>query len=91
MVRDRIEAWVSRRTAADGDEGGLVASLRVLEELGRVQAAVGSAREALGEALALEAVLVDLRHALLSLDQVLGIRSDDAVLDRVFSTFCVGK
>jgi tRNA U34 5-carboxymethylaminomethyl modifying GTPase MnmE/TrmE len=36
-------------------------------------------------------VLVDLRAALLGLGDILGVSADDAVLDRIFATFCVGK
>ena len=39
----------------------------------------------------LEAALVDLKLALHQIGQILGIEVGDAVLDRIFSTFCVGK
>ncbi|HEV8440228.1 MAG TPA: tRNA uridine-5-carboxymethylaminomethyl(34) synthesis GTPase MnmE [Methylomirabilota bacterium] len=89
-LRDRIREWVERRTAADGDEGGIVASLRVVESLDR---AVSLLRHAAAEmeSVPFEAVLVDLREALTTLGQTLGLEADDAVLDRIFSRFCVGK
>ena len=39
----------------------------------------------------LEAVLIDLRAALQALDETTGGQADDAILDRIFATFCVGK
>jgi tRNA modification GTPase len=90
-VRTRLENWVKERTAADGEEGGVVASLRVEEQLGRGCSALDRAALALREDLPLEAVLVDLREALAVLDQTLGIEADEALLDRIFATFCVGK
>ena len=47
--------------------------------------------DGLESGMPIEAVLVDLRDALLELERVLGIDADDAVLDRIFATFCVGK
>lgn len=38
-----------------------------------------------------ELVMVDLREAILSLGDILGLRLDEEVLDRVFSRFCLGK
>jgi tRNA U34 5-carboxymethylaminomethyl modifying GTPase MnmE/TrmE len=38
-----------------------------------------------------EAALVDLREAQLGMERMLGVHADDAVLDRIFASFCVGK
>ena len=89
LVRE-LERIIGERVGADGDEGGLVASLRQLEVL---QALEGSLRRA-GEALLaapLEVALVDLHAALVSLSELLGVEVGDAVLDKVFATFCLGK
>ena len=90
-LQGRLEMWVKQRTAADAEEGGVVASLRVVEQLDRGRTALDRATLALRAGLPLEVVLVDLREALLALDQTLGIEADDALLDRIFATFCVGK
>ena len=55
------------------------------------KAALDHAADGLESGMPIEAVLVDLRDALLELERVLGIDADDAVLDRIFATFCVGK
>jgi tRNA modification GTPase len=39
----------------------------------------------------LEAALVDLREALVATSELLGHELGDSILDRIFSTFCVGK
>ena len=85
-----LREWVEQRTACDGDEGGIVASLRVGESLEAALVAVRHARDELGHSPT-ELVLVDLREALTALEQTLGIQADDALLDRIFATFCVGK
>ncbi|PWU18100.1 MAG: tRNA uridine-5-carboxymethylaminomethyl(34) synthesis GTPase MnmE [Candidatus Rokuibacteriota bacterium] len=89
-VAEQIRAWVERRTADDGDEGGFVASLRVLEGLERTCIMLRDAAASLQHA-PIEAALVDLREGLVSLGQILGIEAGDAVLDRIFSRFCIGK
>jgi tRNA modification GTPase len=85
-----IEDWVERRTAFDGDEGGVVASLRTLEGLVAAEAALDGVAHTL-ERVPVEAVLVDLRRAQTELDRILGVEGDDAVLDRIFASFCIGK
>jgi len=41
--------------------------------------------------LPLEAALVDLKLALDQVGAILGVDVSDAVLDRIFSAFCLGK
>ena len=36
-------------------------------------------------------VMVDMRDALSSVGEILGERLDEQILDRIFSTFCLGK
>lgn len=86
----RLGAVVAERACVHGDEGGLVASLRQMELLAELQKALAAARAALGAA-PLETALIDLRAALNCAASMLGIEVGDAVLDRIFSTFCLGK
>ena len=85
-----LEKWVVEQTGPDGEEGGILASLRVMEQLGIAHRAIISTTLALAR-VPLEAALVDLREALGAFDRGLGVEADEAVLDRIFSTFCVGK
>src|SRR5262249_16052397 len=89
-VQDRLKGWVTNRTGTDGEEGGIVAGRRVLEHLGIARERIGEAERRL-EDVPFEAVLIDLLIALMHLDRILGIDVDEAVLDRIFATFCVGK
>ena len=86
-----LEQWVDRRAGIDADEGGVVASLRVSEHLHVARAGLARSAAAFELNVPTEAVLVDLREALLALEHTLGGDAADAVLDRIFSNFCVGK
>jgi tRNA modification GTPase len=85
-----LEKWVERRAALDGDEAGSVATLRTLDGLSRAEAALRGVAHAL-DGVPVEAALVDLRQAQMELDRILGIEADEAILDRIFSSFCIGK
>ena len=56
--------WVEERVAGDGEEGGIVASLRVMECLEEVKSDLQEALAGLERGMPLEAVLIDLRAAL---------------------------
>jgi tRNA modification GTPase len=90
-LRRRLVGWVEERVTGDAEEGGMVASLRVTERLEEVKSGLEEARLGLGRGMPLEAVLIDLRAALHALDETTGGQTDDAILDRIFATFCVGK
>lgn len=90
-LRRRLTEWVEARLAGDAEEGGIVASLRVTERLEAAKASMEAAVSALELGLPLEAVLIDLRATLQALDEMTGSQVDDAILDRIFATFCVGK
>src|SRR5262249_13671680 len=90
-VLTRLTAWVDGRATVDAEEGGIVASLRVTERIADALRAVEAARHALARGVPLEAVLIDLRDLLASLDASFRIPADDAILDRIFASFCVGK
>jgi tRNA modification GTPase len=90
-LRTRLATWVHERVNADADEGGIVASLRVRERLEAASSAASRAADALDAMVPLEAVLVDLRAAFEALEETQGSRVDEAILERVFASFCVGK
>jgi len=90
-LRSLLAGWVEERVAGDGEEGGIVASLRVTEHLEQVSSSLEEAISGLERGMPLEAVLIDLRAALHALGETTGDQGDDAILDRIFSTFCVGK
>jgi tRNA modification GTPase len=87
---ERLAHEVELRAAAAGDEGGIVTTLRQLELIDALARALKESEKALGD-MPLEAALVDLRQALRLTGDILGIDVGDAVLDHIFSTFCLGK
>jgi tRNA modification GTPase len=87
---ERLAREVEQRVAEAGDEGGIVTSLRQLELIEALAVALASSEAGLAE-MPLEAALVDLKLALRLTGEILGIDVGDAVLDRIFSAFCLGK
>jgi tRNA modification GTPase len=86
----RIGEEIVELVGAENEEGQIATSLRQREGLERIQRALQSATAALA-GMPLEVALVDFRQALLAASALLGVELGDAVLDRIFSTFCVGK
>jgi tRNA modification GTPase len=89
-LRECLTREVERRAGASGDEGGIVASVRQIELLESLRAQLDAGEAALADA-PLEAALVDLNGALESSGRILGVDVSDAVLDRIFAAFCLGK
>jgi tRNA modification GTPase len=87
---DRLGGLIRGPLGDDGEDGALAASLRQVECLERLEAAL--VRGARGvRAAPVEAALVDLYEALGLVGELLGAQAGDDVLDRIFSTFCLGK
>ncbi len=89
-LQTRLGEEVKARTGSDGDEAGLVASLRQLELLKALSRAIRDGHECLASQ-PIEIALVDLREALAAICMLLGLEVGDSVLDTVFAKFCVGK
>ena len=89
-LRECLTREVERRAGASGDEAGIVAPVRQIELLESLRSHLASGEASLAEA-PLEAALVDLNGALVSAGRILGVDVSDAVLDRIFSSFCLGK
>lgn len=99
VTGEGIEALIERVGARllDGFEAEeaagdpLVTSERHIAALRAAAEALGRARQATGQAPALELIAADLRAALAQVDQILGLEVSDEILDRIFSRFCIGK
>lgn len=93
-LRKAILARVSPEGAAGGHqqmEAGFITSLRHEQLLKESAEALDAARAAVTLSIPHEMVLLDLYAALRPLDAVTGATTADDILNRIFSTFCIGK
>ena len=72
-------------------EGALITNLRHQQHIKDSLDALGRARQAAGQHIPHEMLLLDLYDALRQLDTLTGTTYVDDVLGIIFSTFCVGK
>jgi len=93
-LKDAIFTSVAHRAPGSVSEtpaGELVASLRHREALVRALEGVVRAREAAVGGVEKEFVAIDVRWALDRLGEITGETTTDDILERIFSTFCIGK
>jgi tRNA modification GTPase len=83
------EAILPEATAAG--ETGFITSLRQAKCLEEAVAALERAQMAITENIPHEMLLLDLYSALRPIDGVTGATTADDILNRIFSTFCIGK
>lgn len=72
-------------------ESGFITSARHAQQLKECLEALERARGAVSGGLPHEMVLLDLYTALQPLDSITGATTADDILNRIFSTFCIGK
>ncbi len=77
--------------AGDGSETGMLTTLRHHEAVKGALAGLVRARAAAESGIPHEMVLLDLYEALRQLDSLTGETTADDILNRIFSTFCIGK
>ncbi len=87
-LRERMGAMIAPAGEA---EGGFITSLRQEQLLRESVEALDQARRAAEAGLPHEMLLLDLYAALGPLDQITGATTADDILNRIFSTFCIGK
>jgi tRNA modification GTPase len=91
---DELKQVVLKRLAPSGlaaPESGAITSIRHEALLKESSAALENARRAVGFGLPHELLLLDLYAALRPIDAVTGATTADDILNRIFSTFCIGK
>jgi tRNA modification GTPase len=88
-----LRALLLERVRGSGNdaEGGMLTSLRHYEAMQGCTQALTRARAALAERVPHEMLLLDLYAALQQLDQLTGATTADDILNRIFSSFCIGK
>jgi tRNA modification GTPase len=77
--------------AAAAEETGFITSLRQARCLEEAVQALERAQTAITENIPHEMLLLDLYSALRAIDAVTGATTADDILNRIFSTFCIGK
>ena len=84
-----------RQQLLSGDESvesaGIAINARHQDALRRTADAVARARAALASQVALDLVALDLRIAVGAIGEIVGKTTTEDLLDRIFSTFCLGK
>ncbi len=72
-------------------EPGILTNLRQFEAVRGAMDALGAARQAVAERIPHEMLLLHLYAALRQLDSLTGETTTEDVLNRIFSSFCIGK
>jgi len=89
-LRERIVAALAPG-AVERQESGFITSVRHETLLRESREALANARRAAELGLPHEMLLLDLYAALGPLDGITGATTADDILNRIFSTFCIGK
>jgi tRNA modification GTPase len=89
-LRETIFAAIAPGGAAE-PETGFITSLRHEQLLRESLAYLVKARGAVGDNIPHEMLLLDLYGALRPIDAITGATTADDILNRIFSTFCIGK
>jgi len=90
LLRQRIVDAIAPRGTFE-QEGGFITSLRHEQLLKESREALERARGATQLGIPHEMLLLDLYTALRPIDGITGATTADDILNRIFSTFCIGK
>ena len=91
-IDDLRAALLNMIRAPGGEsESGLLTNLRQHEAVTAAFSGLAAGREAATSSIPHEMVLLDLYSALRQLDGLTGETTADDILNRIFSTFCIGK
>jgi tRNA modification GTPase len=87
-----VEAGILSSLGGDASSEELVLTReRHAENLSASRAALRQAAAVLETGESSELAMVDIREALINLGEIIGERLDEQILDKIFSTFCLGK
>ena len=90
MLKDRI-AELAGSGLVTGGAAEVAIGVRHQEALRRADEALARAIEALAGGVPLDLVALEIRMAVEAVGEVVGRTATDDLLDRIFSTFCLGK
>jgi tRNA modification GTPase len=89
-LADRIALEVHQKTA-DLLDIGWIPNLRQTTALEDAATCVQRALSGIRQNSPAEIIAMDIRDAMERIDEITGIRTAEATLDRIFNTFCIGK
>ncbi len=92
-IPDLRDAVYQRLTGEQSEQAAaiVITQIRHKTALEKTIGHLQQARESLLNAMSSEFVAFDLREALDSLGEIVGVTTSEEVLDRIFATFCIGK
>lgn len=90
VLRGTIAAWIEQ-SGASSPADGLLVSRRHAECLRNASASLEAAQQLLAASSPLELAATEVRAAIKGLETIVGQFDNEAVLDRLFATFCIGK
>lgn len=88
---DALMEELARRVAVGGELDGVLTAQRHIELARRASETLALAMASVREGMPLDTAAIDIREALEILSEITGENATEAVIDRVFSSFCVGK
>ena len=82
---------IARRISVSGEADGMLVARRHIELARDAKESLEEAVAAIGSGMPLDTAAIDIRAALEKLSEITGENATEMVIDRIFSTFCVGK
>jgi tRNA modification GTPase len=89
-LKEQVIRLFSANEQHDGDDM-LITNVRHIDALTQAGQAVQSALQAIDSGLADDFVSMDLGEAYRCLGEITGDTADDDLIEKIFSSFCVGK
>lgn len=91
-IRDDVFRILSDRFQLErAESSSALSSARHFERMSHALECVQQSMSMIEQGLGSEFIAVDLKEALMALQETLGKRFDDQIMDRVFKEFCIGK
>ena len=91
MGLDALMEELGRRIRVSEENGGQLTAQRHIELAQGAADSLAQAVDAIRSGMPLDTAAIDIREALAALSEITGENATEAVIDRVFESFCVGK